>query len=371
MSTFLHDILDMHELERLVREKYISRVLSAELPLILYNYSEKATYDRLWTPETRQCRGLVVEEGTGRIVARPFKKFFNCDETGIPEVTLANLMNKSGPIEVTDKLDGSNVNVWYYDHSWHTSTRGSFVSKQAQAAGWWLTHSNIKLPRETDHTFICEWCAPDNRVVLKYDKPGLHLLGVRRPNGYDAGADDRGEWSKVTGIPSVPMQYGYDLLGLLAESVFAREIEGWVVRWPDGMRVKIKTEDYIRLHRIVSGFSPERIREAMLTGEHERYFQELPEELRAEAEEIGTLIAAAVMLRVTGLTTTFARLKPFLGEGREGRKAYALEALKEPSADHPHLFSLSNGRDITQSILEDLDLKELFKNREPVTQETA
>ena len=47
--------------------------------LWILNYSKTTQYGRLWDEITLSCRGLVVN-GAGRIVARPFRKFFNKEE---------------------------------------------------------------------------------------------------------------------------------------------------------------------------------------------------------------------------------------------------------------------------------------------------
>ncbi|QOR67967.1 hypothetical protein IM538_07490 [Cytobacillus suaedae] len=68
-----------------VEQKYISR---REHPtnkdIIILNYTENATYEKRWNELTLNCRGLIVNERTGEILARPFPKFFNYGE--IPEL---------------------------------------------------------------------------------------------------------------------------------------------------------------------------------------------------------------------------------------------------------------------------------------------
>lgn len=352
----LSDILDPVELNRLVAERYISRIPSPDGALLLHNYTEKATFDRVWTAETKACRGLISEVATGRIVARPFEKFSNVDEGGFPESAADVLLVRPGPVEITDKLDGSMVVVWYYDGDWHTSTRGSFTSTQARAARQWIDNLN---PRTwpPDYTFIGEWCAPDNRVVLKYDRPELRLIGVREYDGYDEPHAALVEWSRLMGLPIVPIVAGGDLASVLAQRQGTIGVEGWVARWPDGFRVKIKTEDYLRLHRLISGFSAARVREAILTGEVARYVQKLPEEIRTEAESIIATLEQVCSYRMVGLNASYTRLSPLLSEGR---KAYAIAVQQEPKDDWPYLFSLADSKPIAEKVLKAVDLVALF-----------
>lgn len=351
----INQIMDTAELARLVAEHYIAA--RNEGPYTLYNYTEKATFDRVWTPETRQCRGLIVD-GAGEIVAWPFDKFFNLDEA--EETRIAALETRQGPIEITEKLDGSMVAVWYHDGSWHTSTRGSFNSTQAQAAAWWLA---ARPRRFTDilqeFTLLCEWCAPDNRVVLKYDTADLVLIGARLTStGIDLHHEQLCHIANLAGLRQAPMTT--ESLSYLAEQRGARVgMEGWVARWPDGFRVKIKTEDYLRLHRLVSNFNPSRVRDVLagIDGDWATYLAALPEEFRAEAERMAAVMDDAAAARVAALLATFERLRPLV---TESRKAYAMAVLQEPADDRPYLFSLIDSKPIAAKVLAALDLDSLF-----------
>lgn len=360
--TKIDDIMDRGALERLVEEHYITQVLSPDACLVLYNYTAKATYDRVWTPETRACRGLIAEVNTGAVVARPFEKFSNVDEAGFPESALAALLARPGPVEITDKLDGSMVAVWHYAGGWHCSTRGSFTSTQAQAAQEWLLANADLTCAQPDYTYIGEWCAPDNRVVLKYDRPELCLIGARMAQGYDAPYYEVAYWAHVLGLPAVPALTDCDLETLVSRRPLTTGVEGWVARWPDGFRVKIKTEDYLRLHRLISGFSAARVREAMLSSDAAHYIGELPEEIRNEAERIMAVLDAQVQERAATLSASFARLSPLLSDSR---KAFALAVQQEPKEDWPFLFSLADGRPITDKLLKAVDLFALFGEDTP------
>jgi putative RNA ligase len=350
----LADIMDIGELDRLVAERYITRRTDESGRYTLHNYTEKATYDRVWTAETKQCRG-IVSLADGTIVARPFDKFFNVDES--EETRLLGLLSRPGEIEITDKLDGSMVAVWF-DEGWHTSTRGSFTSSQAQAAAWWLSARARRFVDVLGFTLLCEWCAPDNRVVLKYDAPELFLIGARRTStGTDIHYSELQEIANLADLRLTPRQTGA-LEDIAAARVSSIGREGWVARWPDGFRVKIKTEDYLRLHRLVTGFNARRVRDVLLaSGEAwTTYLTDLPEEFRAEAERMANIMQTATVARLEGLQTTFERLRPLASESR---KAYAMAVLQEPSDDRPYLFGLIDKKPIADKVLMSLDLEAL------------
>ena len=58
----------------------------------------------------------------GRIVARPFKKFFNLSD-GRTDIT--------GEYEIYEKMDGSLGILFFYEGEWILASRGSFTSEQA------------------------------------------------------------------------------------------------------------------------------------------------------------------------------------------------------------------------------------------------
>ena len=71
----------------------------------------------------------------------------------------------------------------------------------------------------------------------------------------------------------------------MLDSMKGENQEGFVVKYNNGLRVKLKCEDYVRIHRIISGFSRKHIIEAMENG-NDMFLNELPDELHSEAKAI-------------------------------------------------------------------------------------
>lgn len=94
----LHEIMARTALRHHVACKRVNERRHPNLPVTLYDYSQVCQFERCWTPETMQCRGLVVHDN-GTVIARPFPKFFNVEEHDEPL--------PSEEFEVFDKLDGS------------------------------------------------------------------------------------------------------------------------------------------------------------------------------------------------------------------------------------------------------------------------
>jgi RNA ligase len=119
-------MIDLAPLRALVADGLLTCRSHQSAPLLIWNYTAKAAYNRIWNEHTMMCRGLITTT-EGLIVARPFPKFFNVEEwTG----ALAKEI-PAEPFEVYEKLDGSLGIVFNYDGRWMISTRGSFESDQA------------------------------------------------------------------------------------------------------------------------------------------------------------------------------------------------------------------------------------------------
>lgn len=77
----LSDVCDPDLLVHAVAEGLVSTQTDGHLTI--FNYTNKAAYGRFWNDATTACRGLIVDRD-GRIVARPFPKFFGVSEPDAP-----------------------------------------------------------------------------------------------------------------------------------------------------------------------------------------------------------------------------------------------------------------------------------------------
>jgi RNA ligase len=267
----LGEIMDPDALADLVARHYVTERCHPKLPLVIYNYTAKAQYERHWTPETLQARGLIVHEETDEIVARPFAKFFNLGEHEGPL--------PDEPFTAFEKMDGS-LGIAYRDADGLPSiaTRGSFVSSQALRASELL---RMKYPHLLDElgshlpaaTFCFEIILPENRIVVDYGaREELVLLAA-------FGTEDHFEASpwligvaaglRADGFPQ-PRTWSYSSLDEAVAAVEGPDFEngeGVVVRFRGGLRLKVKREEYVRLHRLVTGVTPRRIWEMLKDGE--------------------------------------------------------------------------------------------------------
>ena len=97
--------MDTKFLNKMIAEGYVKVAFHPSEDLYIYNYSQTAQYERVWNEVTLQCRGLILD-GKGKIIARPFPKFFNLGET-------ENQIIPPLPFEIYEKMDGSlGISYW-------------------------------------------------------------------------------------------------------------------------------------------------------------------------------------------------------------------------------------------------------------------
>jgi RNA ligase len=252
----VNEILNKYHDDNLVYKQ-----IHPTLPLTIWNYSEKVQYDNLWDGITIQTRGLVTDD-KGNIVAKPFKKFFNDSEkkhTPTPE------------FDVYEKMDGSLGILFHYEGEWVLATRGSFTSDQA-VKGFEMLQKYDYQKLHKDYTYLFEIIYDDNRIVVKYDYEDLILLGmIHTKTGYEV--DLYGEGNDVRlknlinnlGFKVVRKYDGINDYSVLKEMIKDDE-EGFVVRFSNGDRMKIKGEEYLRLHKIMTNVSTTAVWEMLSEG---------------------------------------------------------------------------------------------------------
>lgn len=272
-----YDLVPFYEL---VKEGMLRRDETDEL--IIFGYTDACTFARNWNEQTRQARGIIFEKETGKLIAKPFSKFFNLNE--MEETRLTNLPNE--PYVVTEKMDGSLGIIFNYAGKWQVATRGSFKSEQAIKATEML--SKYDLSSVPEHvTLLVEIIYGLNKIVVNYgDKEELVLLGafdrddaIEYPRAVVANLADRTRMPLVT-------EYAYTIEQMIdLQKILNKDNEGFVVRYNSGLRIKIKCDEYMRIHKMIANMSPLSFWEGMKSGVVDTtYLAELPEEYRPEYE---------------------------------------------------------------------------------------
>lgn len=269
----------LKELDKKAEEGYLRRVTEGDL--VLYNYTDKCTFDRAWDDYTLNARGTVYNMHTGQVIAQAFPKFFNFEELSV-EKQKQILQEKD--FEVYEKADGSLGIIYFHNGTWHINTRGSFQSDQAVKGREILRRFECGL--NTNYTYLVEIIYPDNRIILDYgDREDLILLAVFNPK---CGGEMVDLENMDHPFPTVE-KHKYDSIESLIDKQLSlgSDDEGFVVRFRDGSRVKFKSKEYLKLAKILSGCSPLTFWESMTNGKvDQELLEQVPEEFRPELDKI-------------------------------------------------------------------------------------
>jgi len=271
---YLDDLFDTDLLAFHVDAGHIARTRHPTEPLTILNYTQRCQFEGAWDEVTRACRGLIVADN-GEVVARPFPKFHNLHEHGAESA--AGPIDLTPPLRVYDKLDGS-LGIAYRRPSdgrvaW--STRGSFESEQALwATQWWDDHG-AELTEGL--TYLAEIIYPGNRIVVDYgDRSEPTLLAA-----LDIATGRQVEHPPWPGpvVESFPM---VDDLAVIDRNA-RPQAEGYVVLAADGLtRVKLKGDEYMRLHKLLTGMTNRTVWELLSNGTSlDEMLERVPDEFAA------------------------------------------------------------------------------------------
>lgn len=325
----LENMLDINLLKSHIANGYISERFHTTRPnLAIYNYTNKTQFDQMWDDVTEQCRGLIVNTTDNFVVGRPFRKFHNYSaDSGLSLDTQC---------DVYDKYDGSLIIVaWYYGEP-IIATRGSFVSDQAILAKK-IFKSNWTASQFTaNETYLFELVGPSNKIVLDYHLDAL--VPIARVN-------------RTTGqvVFSAPLMYATTLRDVLSRPPRPNS-EGVVIHFndndsPTGERMlKIKQEDYLRLHSAKFMLSTRRILEALRSSDPiENYVNLLPDEFHSWAmNKVDDLSEVYELFRDNALDD-FDKIKDIKPRGVFAQQAKATR--------YPNLmFALLDGKDISDQV---------------------
>ena len=257
----------LHFWENYIEPGYVSIQSHAEFPLSIYAYGRKTVCEQKWDGVTTKCRGIIVNNLTGEIVARPFEKFHNYgtgSDAGV-EVGL-------GEPTVWEKMDGFMCTLYTWGGVDYIASKGSFHSIHAKWASAWLRqHFGTSLGVPAGNTAVFEGLHPDLRIVVDYaDRKELVLLTViENETGREYAPHALRDFARAKGL-ALPVEFNLTLenarIYTMGEDHGASE-EGYVLTWYlDGkppFRLKLKFIEYLRLHRMVTGVSPKRIWEVL------------------------------------------------------------------------------------------------------------
>lgn len=328
-------------------ERHLVRIhQSPKFPhLRLLHYNEEAVYEKKWTEFCKACRGVVVDLKNKKILTTPFFKFWNLTEAPGPSYAECQAF---GEFTASEKLDGSMILVFWDQESQqvHATTKGSFDSEQGVWATQWaranFPESLLHPAKLTEYTLMFEMVQYSNKIVVDYAqrgyKEGLYLIGVRHNQSEKLfNYEEVQEFARFYQLMTMKT-YPFSSLDAVVEHTkgLPWSEEGYVLRFKtNGTMVKVKGNEYLRVHRFISNLEDKNLLECLIAGQEKEILSSCPEEYRNE------VISAVENYRKQALELQAEVYTLFAQAPKETRKDFALWVKSQVAPDRQkYLFTL-------------------------------
>tara|TARA_R110000796_G_scaffold248124_2_gene374544 strand:- start:7290 stop:8432 length:1143 start_codon:yes stop_codon:yes gene_type:complete len=290
-------------------------------------------------PEVQDCRGLILEKDTWKVMSLAFRKFFNSAETQAAKIDWATA-------HIFEKCDGSLIQL-YWD--WVAEKWCAGTSGMAEAEGevnekpnttfselFWDTIK--KYPKFNENnllhgfTYAFELMTPYNVVVCPHGESKVALLGVR--DFRITGKMKEGNYALLGAMATelgVPVVQAYDMNMSNAGQLMATfegmpfTEEGYVVCDANFNRIKLKNPAYVAAHHLKSKTNLYHIMTIVKSNEIEEYGATFPE----RREELNELKIGYDTLTVK-LTEVWDELKQFKPKNitKQEQKKFAMKVFE-------------------------------------------
>ena len=299
---------------------------------ILLKYDQLSSATLMAFPEVQDCRGIVLEKNTWKVMSLAFRKFFNAEESNAAKIDW-------NTASVLEKLDGSMIQLYYdwIDSKWYAGTTGTAngegeVNNQDGSTFnqlFWRTLEN-KYSFETDslnkdYIYVFELTTPYNIVVKPHGESSVTLLTVRdRVTLREKSMSELAVISESLGVHLVKtfdmnVRNAGQLMSTFNGMPWSEE--GYVVRDGNNNRIKVKNPAYVAVHHLKGKTAEHNIMTIVKTNEIEEFaatFPERAEELYRLKENYNALL--------TKLNNAWEELKPQapVDKDKADQKRYAM-----------------------------------------------
>jgi len=202
-------------------------------------------------------------------------------------------------------MDGSLGILFCYEGEWIMTTRGSFISEQS-IRGMEILKKKYPLFNRvwlSEYAYLVEIIYEENQIVVDYKgKDKITFLSVVLNEGYDCWKPtDESElhWTTACSIFAANVIKKSDIVKTKQHFSFSDELykslkeknennkEGFVLRFfPGNFRMKIKFEDYLHLHKIMTNLSTTAVWEVLSNGgSMDEILKDVPDEFYDNIKE--------------------------------------------------------------------------------------
>ena len=352
----------------------------------IYDRKILLKYDQLESPfgnrEVEECRGIVLEKDTWKVMCLGLTKFYNSAEGHAAKIDWSTA-------RIQTKLDGTCINLHY---DWHKGCWFAATTGTAEGEGevnnrfdtsfndlFWETVKNnydeVKFKSVLDYfkselpvTLTFELTTPYNIVVTPHGESTITLLAARYLNTLDeVNLDMLLEFSNQLGVPYVEehdLNYGnFDVLIKTFENM-PFDNEGYVVVDGNFNRVKVKNPAYVAAHMLKGKSESHHIMDIVKTNEVDEYvatFREREVEVRKLSTNYNDLI-----IKLSNVWSILETNKP-KDASKDERKAFANKVFEVSESFDIRsftglFFSLADGKcESISDYVRDMDNKKLYE----------
>ena len=342
---------------------------------VLLKYDQLSSPTLMANKEVQECRGLILEKDTWKVMSLAFTKFFNSEEGNAHKIDW-------NTAHVLEKLDGSCIQV-YYDwttKTWFAGTTGTAegegeVNNKMGTTFNQLFWNTVKEKYSLDvnmlsdkFCYVFELTTPYNIVVKPHGEASATLLTARNlATLEEVSREELLSMGKFIGVPVVK---SYDLntknIGELLRT-FENMIwhdEGYVVVDANFNRVKVKNPAYVAVHHLKGKTAEHNIIAIVKTNEIDEFAATFPD----RKDELVRLKASYDEL-IVKLSDVWAMLQVSRPKNitPQEKKRYAQAVFEECSKNDVKMFSglyfgLADGKyESIESFVANYDDKALYK----------
>ena len=305
----------------------------------------------------RECRGLIFNKD-GKLISRPYHKFFNAGER---EETQLNRINLHEPHVVLEKLDGSMIRPIPTADSFRLATKAGVTDISQQAEEFiadkphyaHLIHKCILM----NVTPIFEWVSRKNRIVVDYPTDNLILTGMRyNSTGLYVGYKAMEQYATAWNIPVVKVVDGLSVQNI---ELFVKQVREWednegiVLRFDTGHMIKVKADDYILRHRSKESINQEK--NVILTIINDQVDDVIPLLTIEDADNLKKFQENFWH----GTKETICMLEKIYAEGNimyANQKDFAVEFVNKmlPTSHRQFMFGMRQGKNVKDMIIDSI-----------------
>lgn len=317
------------------------------LVIFSYHYNYPEIYRDF--PGSEEIRGIIFDNETGEIVARPFAKFF---AFGSPLC----LMSIKAIVSANEKIDGSLIIGFIYNDEIRLASRGSMKSWVVREAYSVIADNHRDLIKDLDKqrcTAIFEYVSEKKPGVLQYSRSDLYFIGARNI--------DTGELMIPSEIEKTGREYNVSFARIQFRDRSISEIEkhirtaknceGVVIYDLMGNIAKIKSDWYRRAHDLSpNNITEKTIRQRFFSKTIDDVYDDLPETSKKKVDIVVSKINSQIREEIEEVQEFFSRIDLTTMT----KKQFAKKVNGIRSELRGICFQVWNGSDIPTAVFEHL-----------------